>query len=412
MSCTSASRSILRSERLIDADGLRYRLVVEERTRYPDKPVARERIPAGGADPDQLLVQLSPERAEMARRVLREGAHRWRRWSTLRRHAGRSFSPFAVEEVLDDLVRHAGLHVHDRFRNGGWLPERFRVDESIWPWLGIVDPETVIAALRSDLTRPKLLAELHGGRPPRMDYRSFDFCLRAAERALDLREHGIRPSSRELAGLIDHTKAWTEQRRDYVSHLTGVPFRELVAETDRQLAIKGPLHVPDGGVWASTVQSIPLALEGTPRDVVLVENKQTFEHILQLSEHGVLVLWVPGGPPPAEVELTRRLHGLEPALRFHACFDLDPAGIRIARLLEKKAGVTLAPTGMIPDLLADAPRKLPLQEWDYLELARQSDRPDGFEPLRSSLASGRIKVEQETIQRSLYNRLLATTGSS
>jgi hypothetical protein len=46
----------------------------------------------------------------MATRVLREGARGWRRWSTLRRHAGHDFSPIVVEgELLERLVREAGL---------------------------------------------------------------------------------------------------------------------------------------------------------------------------------------------------------------------------------------------------------------------------------------------------------------
>jgi hypothetical protein len=44
--------------------------------------------------------------------------------------------------------------------------------------------------------------------------------------------------------------------------------------------------------------------------------------------------------PPAEVALVRRLAELQPDLRVHAVFDLDSAGIRIARLLEEGAGVT------------------------------------------------------------------------
>src|SRR5436190_7348530 len=112
----SANRSSLRAEQLIEADGVRYRLVVEERSRHPDNPLRRARIPAGGTDPDALLLRFSAERERMARRLLREGARRWRRWSTLRRNAGRNFSPFAVEEVLDELVHFAGLHVEDRFR--------------------------------------------------------------------------------------------------------------------------------------------------------------------------------------------------------------------------------------------------------------------------------------------------------
>jgi hypothetical protein len=400
----------LRAERLTEAEGLRYRLVVEERNRFSDKPISRSRIPAGDADPDALLLRFSAAREQMARRLLREGAHGWRRWSTLRRNAGRSFSPFAVEEVLDDLVRFAGVRVEDRFRNGAWLPYTFRVDESMWPWLEIVDPQQLLAALEADLTWQPLQTALADGKPHGMDWRSFDFCLRAAERLHDMRAHEIRPSSRELAGLIDHTKAWTEQRRAFVARLLGEPFEDLVAVADRQIGVRGPLAHAHGGLWASAIENVELEPDAALRDVVLVENKQTFEHLLALAQHGVLVLWVPGGPPPAEVALVRRLHELAPSLRFHACFDLDPAGIRIARLLEQKTEATLEPTGMTVDLLADAERRLELNAWDHTQLARGADWAGVFEPLREALTAAGAKVEQETIQRLLYDRLLAATA--
>jgi hypothetical protein len=112
------------------------------------------------------------------------------------------------------------------------------------------------------------------------------------------------------------------------------------------------------------------------------------------------------------VTLVRRLRELRPELRFHACFDLDPAGIRIARLLEDKAEVTLEPTGMTVELLGQAERRLELNTWDHLQLARGADWAGVFEPLRAALAALGRKVEQETLQRLLYERLLATTEGS
>jgi hypothetical protein len=109
----------LRVERLYEQDGLRYRVVEQPRQRYPAKPLRRERLPLREADPEALMVRLDGEHADMAERVLREGARGWRRWSTLRRRAGMKFSPLIAElELLDHLCRESGLQVEDRWRNG------------------------------------------------------------------------------------------------------------------------------------------------------------------------------------------------------------------------------------------------------------------------------------------------------
>src|SRR5207244_5692696 len=122
-----------------------------------------------------------------------------------------------------------------------------------------------------------------------------------------------------------------------------------------------------------------------------------------------VVLWVPGGPPPAEVSLVRRLAELQPELRFHAVFDLDPAGIRIARLIEERAGVTLEPTGMTPELFALARRRLPLNRWDEAQLAALHGRTAAFAPLAATIAAAGAKGEEETIQPRLY-AMLASAG--
>jgi hypothetical protein len=103
----------------------------------------------------------------------------------------------------------------------------------------------------------------------------------------------------------------------------------------------------------------------------------------------------------------RRLAELQPDARFHAVFDLDPAGIRIARLLEERSGVTLAPTGMTPELFARARRRLPLNRWDEARLERYGGDAAALEPLRAAIAAAGAKVEQETIQRRLYALLEA-----
>jgi hypothetical protein len=400
-----------RIERLEERDGIRYRIVAEPRVRHPDKPLVRFRLPAGSADPDTLLARLDRDKEAMALRVLREGARGWRFWSTLRRHAGPDFSPFLVEsELLDLLVREAGLLVEDRYRNRQWVVHRFRVDESVRPWLGVVDPDEVRAELQRALTQTQLLAALAKGPPRGMSWGSFDFCLRAAEELADLAEHGVRPGARELAGRIDHTKAWTRARRALVERLLGRPFNQLVAHLDRPIEVKGPLVHRRGDLWASDIDlwaleidKVELGIEGDPRGVVLVENRETFRSLLSLADVGYIVFWVPGGPPPAEVSLARRLSELGPGLRFHACFDLDPAGIRIASLLAERAEIELEPTGMTPELFASARRKLKLNAWDRQELARLDGRVGRLEPLRAAICAAGEKAEQEPVQRQLYD---------
>jgi hypothetical protein len=392
----------LRTERAEQHHGIRFRIIEEERVRYLPKPISRTRVPLEAPDPDEILARFDDDHAAMAERLLRAGARGWKRWSTLRQKAGPRFSPFEVEiELLDDLCRKAGVIVDDRWRNQRWRPEKFMVDRSIWPWLNILDPETVRQELEQELAHQPLLDALTAGPPAHVDWRSFAFVLRAAEQVLQLGEHGVRPGERELAGLVDHTKAWTPRRKQLLEELLGRPFTELVAPRDRQLGIRGPITQSEGNIWASAVGTIELAVADDARGVVLVENAETFSHLVELAENGWVVLHVPGGPPPAEVDLVRRIALLAPELTMYACFDPDPAGIRIARLLEKHADVTLDPAGMTPELLVEAYHQRELTDWDRCELQRLAGNASAFEPLRAAIEQHGVKAEQETFQRRL-----------
>lgn len=145
----------------------------------------------------------------------------------------------------------------------------------------------------------------------------------AAERVLDLREHGLKAGQRELAGLVDHTKAWTPRRKELLAQLLGEPFESLVAILDRQLGVRGPISHPEGGLWASAVGEVDLAVSTDVRGVLLVENLETFRTLTVLADAAWLVLHVPGGPPPAECQLIERIAALAPEIHFHAAFDLD-----------------------------------------------------------------------------------------
>lgn len=395
----------MRSERISEEAGIRIRIVEQDRVRYPPKPIRRIRSPARAADPDALLLRLDDGLRSMAERILHEGARGWRQWATLRRRSGPDFSPIVAEqELLDALCREAGLTVEDVWRHGNWIPQRFVIDQSLRTWLGIIDPEKIRDELDAELTHEKPRRALPDGPPRGIDWRSFAFVLRAAERLLDMAEHGQKPSARELAGLIDHTKAWTPARRDLLQLLLEAPFEELVATTDRQIGVRGPVEHAEGGLWAASIDRVELRVHHV-RAMVLVENLETFRVLSSLAEHDIIVIHVPGGPPPAECELIGRLAALCPGIAIHAAFDLDPAGIRIALLIEKRTGVKLDALAMSEALLRDAPRQLPLSDWDQQELHRLRDRSHNFEPLRKGIESMDMKAEQEPFQRELLTLL-------
>lgn len=393
----------MRVERIHEEDGLRYRVLEQPRQRLPVKWLRRERMPLRAADPEALFVRLDGDYAAMAERVLKEGARGWRRWRTLRERAGSDFSPILAElELLDHLCRESGLHVEDRWRNERWVAHRFRVDRSIWPWLGILDPAIVRAQLGQELTRPELLAWLEQGPPPGFGWAALAFVLQAAERALELERHGIKPGERELAGLVDHTKAWTPKRRELFEVITGRGFHELVAARDRPIEIRGPVRHSEGGLWAATIDETELEVLPERLGVLLVENRETFRHLLPLANEGWIVLHVPGGPPPAETELVERLALLDPDLTFYGCFDPDPAGIRIALLLQQNAGIEMDPAGMSPELLEDADTIHELNDWDRDLLERLHGSADVFEPLRDTIVRLGVKGEQEVYQHRLF----------
>lgn len=394
----------MRTETSEERDGIRYRVIELRRVRYPPKPLRRSRAPINAPDPDRALARLDDERAAMAERVLREGIRGRRRWSTLRSRSGPDFSPIVVEmEILNDLCRSAGLLVEDTWHLDRWVVDSFMVDRSMRTWLGLVDPGVVQAELREELRRPVVVAALSEGPPAGIDWRSFAFVLRAAERVADLGEHGFKPSARELAGLVDHTKAWTPRRRELLAELLDRPFEDIVNRLDRQIGIRGPVAHPEGGVWASSVAGIDLSVADEARGAILVENAETFRTLSVLAESGWLVLHVPGGPPPAECELIERLAVLAPGLTFHAAFDLDPAGIRIARLVQRRTGVELSVAAMSPEFLRRAPRALELSDWDREQPVRLDGDSGPLEDLRREIAATGRKVEQETFQQQLVD---------
>jgi hypothetical protein len=198
-----------------------------------------------------------------------------------------------------------------------------------------------------------------------------------------------------------------------LAEILGRPFEEIVNRLDRQIGIRGPVGHPEGGIWASAVSEIDLALADEVRGVILVENLETFRTFSRLAEDGWTVLHVPGGPPPAECELIERLADLAPGVDVYAAFDLDPAGIRIARLVERRTGVALSVEPMSPAFFHQAPRALELSEWDREQLKQLDGNAGPLEDLRHSIALAGRKVEQETIQQrllTLFSRVSQVVG--
>ena len=70
-------------------------------------------------------------------------------------------------------------------------------------------------------------------------------------------------------------------------------------------------------------------------------------------------------------------------------------------MLEERSGVSLAPTGMTPELFARGRKRLPLNRWDEAPLERYAGDAAALEPLRAAIAAAGAEVEQETIQRLL-----------
>jgi hypothetical protein len=258
--------------------------------------------------------------------------------------------------------------------------------------------------LQRELRESDLLERLEAGPPHGMAWTDFVAVLRAAERWRDVHAHGRQVWERELAGRVAHTKWWTTARRALLSDLLGQPWGQLFPPKPRQLRVHGPIDHPEAGVWAHRVEEVPLARGKALHSILLVENSETYSALMPFSDQGFFMLEVAGGPLPAEVRLVERIHGIAPDVPVFAAFDPDPAGIRIARVLERRTGVPLRSDLMTPETLSEA-RPLELVPWDHDVLDALEGEAGVFEPLRVAIATARAKAEQETVHPWLANRL-------
>jgi len=140
---------------------------------------------------------------------------------------------------------------------------------------------------RGGLRPPQIVSALADGPPSGNDWRSFAFVLRAGERVLDLREHGFKPSARELAGLVDHTKAWTPAAKSFWPKRTGIDVEvaamspELLAEAPRALDLsdwdRDQLAQPNGR--AGSLEDLRAAIVASRRKVEQETLQQRLLHL-------------------------------------------------------------------------------------------------------------------------------------
>jgi hypothetical protein len=398
----------MRSERITATDGLRNVVTVEPRQRFPDRPIRRLRVAQEPDDVSASLSALSPDRQDLAFELLRQGIGRARRWAALVRRPPPQFVAVVAEtELLEPLCRCGALEIVDRWspRDHAWRVSTFRTLAAGAAAVGHREPAELKAELVDQLTSEDLRARASDGPPPPMRWDAFAFVLRSAERWRELVDHDSTPSAKELATEFGHSKMWTPARERLFADLAGRPWEELFPPRPRQLRLKGPVTHPEGNLWADSVSSVPLVVLDTAIGIVCVENQDTHEQLLSHSA-GWIVLQVPGGPPPAEVQLLARLHALAPALPILAAFDPDPAGIRIALTTAREAGIRFDSCLMTPEALQRA-SPLDLVDEDRKILDRLDGKAGDFEPLRAAIADQGRKAEQESLRAWLDEKLAA-----
>lgn len=396
-------------------DGVRRYTVIRPKVRYPDLPVSRLGVALEVADLAPVLAGLPAEERRAATTLLKQGLGRWRRWSTILRRPPRQVDVrLAERELVPVLLRAGALAVRERYdaADGRWRLDAFRTDDVHAEALGRPDPDRLAAALTAELTHSAPRAALAAGRPPSLSLEAFAFVLRAADRWLELRDHGRRTQDRELAALVWHSKAFTPVRARHVAEIVGVAPGELFEPRPRQLICDGPLLHPNATIWADAVHDLPLEPTDDLRGIVCIENSRTFEALRTYAKAGWLLIHVPGNAPSAEVVLLSRAAALSPRTPALAAFDPDPAGIRIALSLARRSDVPLDPLLMGADALRHA-TKLPLADWDREELVRLFGRSVGpHRPLLDEIERFDAKGEQEAIHGWLRTRLDALTSGA
>jgi hypothetical protein len=397
----------MRSERVSTANGVRYVETLEPRRRYTDRPIRRLRLAEDAQDVEQVLARLPGNERAMAEHLLREGLSRWRRWDALVRRPPPGFVPMVAEELLTSLCRSGAVQVVDRWSKSDddWRPSNIRTEPAGAIAIGHREPTAALHDVLADLSFQDLRERAQAGPPAPMTWRAFSFVLRAAERWRELELHRSAPRPKELAAQIEHSKMWTPARQRLFGELQGRPWADLFPSRPRQLRIKGPVAHPQAALWAESVASVPLEVLPQARGIVCVENYETFEQLLAHAA-GWLILQVPGGPPPAEVQLLARLHQLAPGLPVLAAFDPDPAGIRIALLVAEGAGVRLDARLMSIEAL-HLTRPLALSANDLRWLKQMKGRAGPFEMLRATIEREGRKGEQEALHSWLDEQLVA-----
>ncbi|MFC0399429.1 DUF2399 domain-containing protein [Paraburkholderia rhizosphaerae] len=387
---------------------------------------------ASGPAPDTLPLLDPDYRALLQRWVRSDGARRSR--ASLLNDAG----PTAIERA-DGLC--------DRLLQEGWIVRRERLTGGTWQWDAIVwrDLPRLQSLLAVSSPRQRgeqrktlieqgtawLLSRSEATYGSEVDPDLLDELARALVR-LDEDKTSRLDVLKTRIELLQAIAAWHDAgaqgtRRDFALQARGTTkaisdadWRWLDSAFDlERLRITpfAPLAWLAGDIsfsWAGRqVHLGPLQFAGLPLTDLrradaaslpnrwwLIENRASFERQARTCESGVGIVWMPGRPSFAWLEVIAHLLTLAPAPAYISA-DADPAGVDIAcsvGAVWQARGLKWQPYQMGASEWAGARQHWPLNEHDRALLARLQERVDLPADLRelcdAMLREGR-KAEQE-----------------
>lgn len=307
----------------------------------------------------------------------------------------------------------------------GLVPDAVSEAKEALGWLNADFERTALLAEIEDSERAaleaQLLKEVAGGAPLGVPQGSqcssrswsvYSAALRGLAEWERLQEHGVKPSSREVAArALGSSKAWTPARIRAFEQLAGMPFDEAMNHVEPVVKFRGPIKwayrgaVGDGlsahpwvGLPASMLGDLEL-LEANIEAVLVIENEKTFEEVIRRTtvSESALILYGGGFLGEAEIDLLRLLDR-----PIWAWGDLDPKGIQIVCDIAARTGLDVRPLLMEGHWLEKAPGRQATPEQVALaaSLAGQSLEPPLQGLAAAIAASGRV-VEQEAMHHAI-----------
>lgn len=342
-----------------------------------------------------------------------------RRWPTLRQLAGTERLELA-EALLDVLVAHGVVAVHEQFRHARWWPQQVQ-------WLDLPRLQRVLgvasaAERAAERARLQDTLQLLVAEHPALEVVANTLLettlagpvraarselLHALARWCDEQRRGMRQDFALYAR--PHTKAVSDTEWKWLAqHLDldtlGIERFAPLLWLGGNLSLRWPRGridldaLPFTGIPAESLATLEAA-DATPTDYWLIENRASFERQARRREPGSCVLWVPGRPSIAWQNAVGQLltHAPAPA---RISTDADPAGIEIAitaGALWQHAGLAWQPWAMEHERLQCA-KTMALNAFDRLTLERlvaQPSLPGMLRDLALAMHQLDCKAEQE-----------------